>query len=156
MARFSFLRGDTECNIDIELREFIDNHFAGYNKDILYLNEAMNIIEAVLPQSISEEEIAERIKRKKKTVQRIFIKAFGVNYKQLIAAYRIYCSLILLSEARLDITETAIKLNYSDLSSMDRDFKKVLGITPCKVKAELKNTDPDCLYRRYYRKRKLS
>lgn len=150
MARFSFLRGDTECNIDIELREFIDNHFAGYNKDILYLNEAMNIIEAVLPQSISEEEIAERIKRKKKTVQRIFIKAFGITYKQLIAAYRIYCSLILLSEARLDITETAIKLNYSDLSNLDRDFQKVLGITPSKARAEFKCINPDKLFHRYY------
>ncbi len=155
MARFSFLKNYTEYNVDIDLRKFLENHFLCYKKSAPHIDEIVDIINSVFPQYISEDEISAQIKRDKKTVQRIFMSAFGIKYKYLVKTFRIYCSLILLYKARLDLTDLAINLNYSDLSNMDRDFQKVLGITPSRASAELKHLSPDKLFGRYYRNRRL-
>ncbi len=154
MARFSFSKDD-EYSINIDLKNFLENHFRTLDNEALHLDEVISIIDKKFPQTISEDEIALRIKREKKTVQRVFINAFGMNYKKLIEAFSIYCSLILLCKTRFDITDISIKLNYSDLSNMDRDFQKVLGITPCRAREELKQITPDRLFRRYYCRKKF-
>jgi len=151
MARFNFSKGKTECDINIDLKTFIENHFPSYTKETLHVDKAIQIIDESFSKYKSLNEIAIKIKRGEKTVQRIIKNAFGIKHKQLVEAFRIYCALYLLYKTKLDITYVAINLSYSDLSSMDRDFHKVLGITPIEATEQLIIMNPDKLFKRYHR-----
>ena len=151
MARFNFSKGETEYVIYVDLRKFLEKHIPCYTKETLHVDRVINIIDESCPEYICLDKLAIKIERGEKTVMRIIKKAFGIKYKQLIVAFRIYCALRLLYKAELDITYVSISLSYSDVSSMDRDFQKVLGVPPIKAIEELKDSDPDIIFNKYYR-----
>jgi len=151
VARFNFLKGDTTRTVNIDIRKFFEENFPCKSKDTPFIDEVKEIIIRAFPHYITIDEIATKIQRNKKSVQRMFINVFGIKYIQMVETLRIYCAIALLQRTRLYNTGIAIMLNYSDLSGLDRDFNKVIGISPNKVRILLKNLSAGALFRRYYR-----
>ena len=155
MSRFTFLKDYQETVVNIDIKKFFEENFPCNSKDLPYIDKVKDIILKSFPHCCTEEEISEEIKRDKKTVQRMFVNAFGIKYKQLIETLRIYCAIELLYNTSLDNTEIAFLLKYSELGNLDRDFNKVIGITPSKVRAELKILGPSILFKQYYKYKNL-
>ncbi len=155
MSRFTFLNSYNDYSINIDIKKFFEENFPCNSKNLPYIDNVKDIILKSFPHCCTEEEISEKIKRDKKTVQRLFINAFGIKYKQLIETLRIYCAIELLYNTSLDYTDIASLLNYSDLSSLDRDFNKVIGLPPGETRRELNNLSPNLLFQQFYRYRKL-
>ena len=155
MSRFTFLKDYQETVVNIDMQKFFNENFPSNSINLPYIDKVKDIILKAFPYCCTEEEISEIIKRDKKTVQRIFISAFGIKYKQLIETLRIYCAIELLYKTSLDNSEIAFLLKYSELGNLDRDFNKVIGITPNKVRAEIKILGPSILFKRYYKYKNL-
>jgi len=151
MARINFLKSYTEFEINIDIENFFEQYFPCCSKNLLNIKKVKDIILNDFPHRFTEYEIGTKIKRNRKTVQRLFISDFGIKYKQIMETLRIYAAIILLDNTNLDNSEIAFLLKYSDLSSLDRDFNKVIGITPSKARMELKDCRPILLFQRYYR-----
>ena len=69
--------------------------------------------------------------------------AFGMSYTKLLRRIWIYQALQMMRDSKLDNTEIALYLNYSEESSMARDFRKELGCSTTEARLHLTRQSPE-------------
>jgi transcriptional regulator GlxA family with amidase domain len=79
-------------------------------------------------------------------LQNEFQEAFNASYKDLLRTIWVYQAVKLLQKTDLDNTDIALELNYKELSSMDRDFKTILNLSPNEVREKLGKVTIDKLF----------
>jgi AraC-like DNA-binding protein len=138
------------------LTEFVELSFPGCFARTVYARKILNIIINNFPVRLAEKDMANDLDISIDWLQDRCKKTFLIPYTHLKQTIWVYAALRLLYRTGLDTTTIALQLKYSDLSSMDRDFRKVLGKPPHKMKIELQGANPEKLFDCYYRYKFLS
>ncbi|GEM_PF-6279146 len=146
-------RYDNAKGTDVD--DFFENHLTCYNDDILFIDRIKKIITLNFPQKISEHEIAGEFKRTPRWLQVKCKKAFNINYIRLVRALRVYSALKLMTETNENNVEIAERLNYTELSSMNRDFKKELNFYPDIARIKLITMNVDLLFHTFWHRKSL-
>ncbi len=95
---------------------------------------ARKILGDNIATDISVEELAERVKLNRTTLQRIFKQMYGVTIFEYRTQVRMQESKNLLLDDKLSITEIAGNCGYSNASKFSAAFKKHFGVTPTEWK----------------------
>ncbi|MFO7446900.1 MAG: AraC family transcriptional regulator [Ignavibacteriaceae bacterium] len=127
---------------DEGFRELIDIKFSGCYDRTPYAKKILDNIVAAFPNRFTENEIAAKINISVKWLQHECIKAFDMTYIQLTRFIRIYYALKLFHETNLTTKDIAAELFYSRESSLARDFRKILNISPTNARDKLKYLSP--------------
>ncbi len=86
------------------------------------------------PHRLHKNEMAQRLGISRSWLRKTCREAFGVTFTQLVRRIWIHQALRLMQHTNLDNTDIALHLNYSEESSMARDFRKTLGYNPTKAR----------------------
>lgn len=99
------------------------------------------------PHRLHENEMAERLGISRSWLQKLCRQVFGVTFVRLMRRLWIYQALRLMQRTTLDNAEIALQLNYSEESSLARDFRKELGYNPTEARQRLVEQSPEALLR---------
>ena len=83
-----------------------------------------------LPKVNYSEYISEKLDQDYTHISKIFSEVKGITVEQYIIAHKIERVKELLLYDELNLTEISYMLNYSSVSHLSRQFKKVTGLTP--------------------------
>ena len=98
------------------------------------------------PQRLGENELAQRLGLSVSWLQKLCRRAFNSNLVGLFRRIRVYQALRMMKYTRLDNTEIALQLNYTEETSMARDFRKVLRLNPKEARNRLTTHSPENLF----------
>ncbi len=129
-----------------DLRKFIEKKFSGYLGRSIYAKKIIDFIIKSFPQRINAKELSEELNVSVRWLQKECKKAFAITYKQLLRIIWVYQAVRLIENTDFDNTCIAMQLNYRELSSMNRDFRKVLNLTPNEVRKKLASVSIDQLF----------
>jgi AraC-like DNA-binding protein len=129
-----------------ELKAFIEKKFPGCFKRSIYTKKIIDLIIKTFPQRINENEFSKELNISVRWLQKECKNAFAITYKKLLRIIWVYQAVRLLENTDFDNTYLAMQLNYKELSSMDRDFRKVLNLSPNKVRKKLSNLKANQLF----------
>lgn len=88
-----------------------------------------------LPRTNFSDYLSDKLHLDYPYMSNVFSQTKGITIEQYIMVHRIERVKELLSYDELTITEIAYKMNYSGISHLSNQFKKVTGITPSFYKA---------------------
>ncbi|MGG1519346.1 helix-turn-helix domain-containing protein [Paenibacillus oryzisoli] len=95
-------------------------------------------IEQNYDQDLSVEMFATRFHYHPSYISRVFKKDTGVNFSEYLSNYRIEVAKRWLLETDMKIADIAEKLQYSTASNFNRNFKKVVQVTPSQYRDQFK------------------
>lgn len=95
---------------------------------------ALNYISNHYTEKISVMELAEQCNMSESTFRRNFRKIIGVAPMEFVYEARIKVATQLLQEGSYSINEIALMVGYETLSSFNRHFKKIKGVSPSQCK----------------------
>ena len=102
-----------------------------------------DIIIHAFPHRLQENDMARQLGVSRSWLHKLCQRAFGITYTQLLRRIWIYQALNMMRDSNLDNTEIALRLNYSEESSMARDFRKELGCSPSEARLRLTTQSPE-------------
>lgn len=105
-------------------------------------------IQHILPRRPELSSIAQALDLSVRRVQTLFQDQFGCTFSRLTRRILIFRALNLMKHSRLDQTEIALELGYSEHSSLSRIFRKELGYPPSAARNYLDRYDPAHLLKR--------
>lgn len=91
---------------------------------------AISYIEKHFDENISLDTVAKEIGCSYEHLSRVFKKSSGMTFIKYVNRIRVYESLAQLKLTKLTITEIALNHGFETLRSYNREFKKILGMTP--------------------------
>ncbi len=94
------------------------------------LREALLYIDEYLAEKITLSSLAQGMRSSKFHFARNFQKHIGMSPMKYVNFARIQRAKVLLLREDLTITEIAQQVGYDDLSALNRNFKKIIGVTP--------------------------
>lgn len=97
------------------------------------------------PHRLHESEMARRLGISRSWVQKLCRQAFGLTFTRLMRRIWVHQALRLMQRTNLDNVEIAEQLNYSEESSLARDFRKELGCNPTEARKRLAEQSPEAL-----------
>lgn len=100
-----------------------------------YVNYALSIIAKNYHQSISINEIAEKLGCERRKLAKLFEKQLGMTPIQYLTEYRLKQAKKFLRSTQLSIGEIAELVGYSDIYYFSRVFKKQYSITPTEYRS---------------------
>jgi AraC-like DNA-binding protein len=83
-----------------------------------------------LPRTNFSDYLSDKLHLDYPYMSNVFSQTKGITIEQYIMVHRIARVKVLLSYDELTITKIAYKMNYSGISHLSNQFKKVTGITP--------------------------
>jgi AraC-like DNA-binding protein len=110
-----------------------------------YVRRMIDEIVHAFPHRLAESEMAKRLGISQRWLQKTCRQAFGKTFKRLMRRIWIHQALRLMQKTTLDNVEIAQQLNYSEESSLARDFRKELGYNPTKARRRLIEQSPEAL-----------
>jgi AraC-like DNA-binding protein len=113
---------------------------------LTFSSHVPKIINAVIhafPRRLHERELAGQLKISQQWLRTLCRQAFAITFSHLIRRIWIHQALRLMKHTSLDNTEIALQLNYSEESSMTRDFHKELGYNSNEARKHLANYTPE-------------
>jgi len=96
-------------------------------------SRASEIVYAVAKEReiLKVQDLVERYRMDKRTLQRLFARYVGVSPKWVIQRYRLHeAAEQLAASTTLSQSELALNLGYSDQAHFVRDFKAIVGVSP--------------------------
>ncbi len=148
MSRYHFLKRE------IMLSNFMrDTLQAKYDNS----NYTKKIIETIVSNFDNKKNLtftALKINCSNRTLQRAVKSAFDITFTQLIRTLKIYMALVFIQEDT-ELYDIVVELSFSELNSLNRDFKKVLGITPTTARRKLQYMTADEIFKENYHYKKL-
>lgn len=103
------------------------------SNDIACIQHAKQILLSDLEHPPSLLELAQRVGLNDHKLKQGFHQVFGTTVFGYLYDYRMQQAYQLLTIGELNITEVALRVGYSSLSSFNRAFKKKFGMTPSQV-----------------------
>lgn len=95
-------------------------------------------IEQYYDQDLSIEMFASRLHYHPSYISRVFKKDTGVNFSEYLSNYRIEIAKRWLVETDMRISDIAERLQYSTASNFNRNFKKIVQVTPSQYREQFK------------------
>ncbi len=92
--------------------------------------EIIDEIQQNYDQDLSIELFAARLNYHPSYISRVFKKDTGINFTEYLSEYRIEVSKKWLKDTDMKISDIAEKLRYSTASNFNRNFKKIVKVTP--------------------------
>jgi AraC-like DNA-binding protein len=129
-----------------DLNKFIERKFPGCFEKTPYANKVIKIIIRYFPQKLSRKEISKKLNISSDWLHEKCKEAFNISYTKLVRTIRVYYATRLIYRTNLDNSEIALSLNYTEESSLARDFRKVLNLSPTEIRKKLFNTAPQRLF----------
>lgn len=120
-------------------------------------NYTKKIIETIVSNFDNKKNLtftALKINCSNRTLQRAVKSAFDITFTQLIRTLKIYMALVFIQEDT-ELYDIVVELSFSELNSLNRDFKKVLGITPTTARRKLQYMTADEIFKENYHYKKL-
>jgi two-component system response regulator YesN len=105
------------------------------------VNISETIIEAIhesYDKDLNIELFAARLNYHPSYISRVFKKDTGVNFTEYLSQYRIEVSKKWLKETDMKISDIAEQLRYSTASNFNRNFKKMVKVTPSQYRDQFK------------------
>ncbi|WP_179232908.1 helix-turn-helix domain-containing protein [Paenibacillus rigui] len=95
-------------------------------------------IEQYYDQDLSIDMFASRLHYHPSYISRVFKKDTGVNFSEYLSNYRIEVAKRWLKDTDMKIADIAERLQYSTASNFNRNFKKIVQITPSQYREQYK------------------
>jgi AraC-like DNA-binding protein len=105
-------------------------------------HKILNAIARAFPHRISERELSRQLGLSERWLRTLSRQAFNNTFGQLMRRIWVHQALRMMEHTDLDNTEIALHLNYSEESSMARDFRKELGFGCAEARKRLLNSTP--------------
>lgn len=119
------------------LKEFLESYYRERLSSSPHVRRIVNELAHSFPQRLSATELSQRLGISRSWLYRICQQAFRRSYSGFIRQIWVYQALRMMKQTGFDNTEIAFHLNYSEESSMARDFRKELGINPSNARQRL-------------------
>lgn len=129
-----------------DLRKFIEKKIAGCYERSIYTKKIIDLIIKTFPKRINEKELSEELNISVRWLQKECKIAFAITFKKLLRIIWVYQAVRLIENTDFDNNSLAMQLNYKELSSMNRDFRKVLNLTPNDARKKLASVSIDQLF----------
>ncbi len=123
------------------LKVFIESHVKS-EVNSPYTRKIITKILHTQPLQLHVTDLASSLGITSRWLQSLFRDIFGMTYTELMRRIHVFQALNLMKNTRLDNTEIALKLTYSDENSLYRIFQKELGFSPTKAREYLINKTP--------------
>lgn len=124
------------------LRELLEFYYGEKLASSPHINKLVDQIIQLFPHRPSANMIAKRLDISRSWLHRLCREAFGKSFSSFIRQIWVYQALRMMKYTPLDNTEIALHLNYSEESSLARDFRKELGCSPTKARQLLAQKMP--------------
>ena len=109
------------------ITELLESCYPNALNDSPYAHKILNAIARAFPHRISERELSRQLGLSERWLRTLSRQAFNNTFGQLMRRVWVHQALRMMEHTDLDNTEIALHLNYSEESSMARDFRKELG-----------------------------
>lgn len=124
------------------LRNYIKSQWPGCLYFSPHINHLIDEIIHTFPQPKSVKEYSNKIGIDRCWLHKICKQAFCLPITSFLRNIRVYEALCLMQHTRLSNIDIAFYLNYSEESSMARDFRKELGYCPGEARKRLNEKSP--------------
>ena len=128
---------------DNDLRQFMESQWPESLSCSHYIRELINEIIRVFPKRLRLQEFAKKLGINRGWMYKLCQQAFGMSLKVVLRQVWIYEALRIMQESNLDNIEIALLLNYSEESSLAREFRKQLGYNPNEARKRLNHKSPE-------------
>lgn len=125
------------------LRHFLESCCPGSLNASPYVAKMINEITHAFPHRLTTSELAQRLGVSARRLQMICHEAFGKSLTHLIRRIVVYQALNMMKSTKLDNTEIALQLGYSEESSLARIFRKELGYNASEARKRLSQQSPE-------------
>lgn len=124
------------------LKEFLEIYYKQKLPLSHHVSKLVEELIQIFPHRPSAGQIANRLGISRSWLHEICHQAFGRSYSHLLRQIWVHQALRMMKRTLLDNTEIALHLNYSEESSMARDFRKELGFSPNEARQLLAKQAP--------------
>lgn len=107
-----------------------ESRFHAVNSEQHAVHPALSYMQLHLGEKMSEELLAKFCNLRPLQFSRLFKKAYGVTFQELLQQLRIQEASYLLANPERQILDVALSVGYKDHSYFCRVFKKYMGVTP--------------------------
>ena len=104
------------------------------NRNVDYVDNALNIIESEYMLPLSIKGVAERVGLERTYFSNLFKNRVGVSPKQFLLRTRMEKAALFLSEYKYNVSLTAMSVGYSDVYAFSKTFKQYFGVSPSKYR----------------------
>lgn len=108
-----------------------------------YTRKLVDEIVRAFPRRLKTSDMAERLGRSPRWLQKLCRRAFGLTYVHLLRHLWVYQALRLMQQTSFDNGEIAFHLNYTEESNLARDFRAELGLSPTAARRRLLRNSPE-------------
>jgi AraC-like DNA-binding protein len=127
------------------LKEFLNKYFLNGNDLSPYICKLIDEIVYNFPHRLNVTESANKLGIDRGWLCKLCKQNCGKSPTSLLRAIWVYQALRMMQRTNLDNLDIALHLNYSEESSMARDFHKELGCNPSEARVLLTNHSPEDL-----------
>jgi len=125
------------------LKEFLNDHFLnGYDLSP-YICKLIDEIVYNFPHRLNVTESANKLKIDRGWLYKLCKQSCGKSPTCLLRTIWVHQALRMMQHTKLDNLDIALHLNYTEQSSMARDFHKVLGCSPSEARMLLTKHSPE-------------
>jgi len=131
------------------IKKYIERTFNLNTGNSPYINKIIATIIFSFPIRPSEVHIASKLGISISWLQKLFRRTLKLGYHRFLRRIWTTQAMFLMKYSKMDNTEIAFYLNYTDESSMARDFRKELAINPTEARQILVNLTPEQVIQDY-------
>lgn len=132
------------------LKEFIESYYRESLSSSPRVRRIINELVHSFPHRLSSTELSQRLGISRSWLHRICQQVFRRSYSGFIRQIWVYQALRMMKQTGFDNSEIALHLNYSEESSMARDFRKELGMNPSTARLQLTQKTPEQLIQQIF------
>jgi AraC-like DNA-binding protein len=125
------------------LKEFLNGYFLNGNDISPYICKLIDEIVYNFPHRLNVTESANRLGIDRGWLCKLCKQTCGKSPTSLLRTIWVYQALRMMQHTNLDNLDIALHLNYTERSSMARDFHKELGCSPSEARVLLTNHSPE-------------
>lgn len=103
---------------------------------------AVHVINTYLDHPLTLASIAKRLQCNPKYLGRVFHRTMGTSVAEFLLRTRVERACNLLKNGRLDVTQVAYEVGFTDKSNFSRAFRKVMGVPPGEYRKQFKIDPP--------------
>lgn len=124
------------------VKEYLQSRWSSSQAASLHLHKLINEIVHTFPQRLKVQDFAIRLGIRRSWLHKLCHETFDMSLSSLLRHIRVHQALRIMQYTNLDNTEIAMQLNYSEESSMARDFRKELQYSPNEARKRLSKHNP--------------
>jgi AraC-like DNA-binding protein len=128
---------------DNGLKEYVEERWPDSLESSPYTCKILDEIIHFFPHRMKAEEFAERLGIDRGWLHKICKEAFGIPFTALLRSIWVHQALRMMQHTNLDNIDIALQLDYSEESSMAREFRKELGCCPNEARILLNEQSPE-------------